>query len=430
MGARPEADGGKDAATAQRRFAVEHASDDDARRGGSTQQLVEFLAVVSSFQDERSAIQGALDWTAEALDAEIAALLSGRNVEASIGFPSGKADGRALDAVCRGETDTIEITGVGAADALCFSVEDDLKRELVVARFGSVGFTQEERDLLRGIARVLALTLKMLGGVVKERALRNKAESEMAKRKRAQDEADRLRNEFFASLSHELRTPLTSIIGYTDLLLGGVAGELTPQQREFVQVTARNARRELRLVNDLLFASMSGVRKFKLDLGTVELGALVTESVESARLTAEKKRIRLTHKVEPTRALIGDKDRLAQLLDNLVSNAIKFTPEGGTAEVRLSEYREGVHLEVWNSDSFVAVDEQEQLFERFYRSQRAVDEVIPGMGLGLAISKAIVEAHGGAIRVRSAPSEGTTFLVDLPLDAGATVEPKQETRAA
>jgi signal transduction histidine kinase len=389
----------------------------------STQQLAGFLAVVSSFQDERSAIQGALDWAAEALDAEIAALLSGGNVEASIGFPAGKADGRALDAVCRGESDTIDIDGVGAADALCFSLADDLRRQLVVARFGSGGFTQEERDLLRGTARVLALTLKMLGGVVKERALRNKAEREMAKRKRAQDEADRLRSEFFASLSHELRTPLTSIIGYTDLLLGGVAGELMPQQREFVEVTARNARRELRLVNDLLFASMSGVRKFKLDLDTVELGTLVTESVESAGLTAEKKRIRLTHKIGSKRELIGDKDRLAQLLDNLISNAIKFTPEGGHAEVRLSEYRDRLQLEVWNSDSFVPPEEQEQLFERFYRSQSAVDKVIPGMGLGLAISKAIVEAHGGAIRVRSDPSEGTSFLIDLPLDAGTSAEP-------
>src|SRR5919108_2926133 len=107
MEARPDEDGGMEAAT----------------ESWSTQQLAEFLAVVSSFRDERSAVQGALDWAAEALDAEMAALLSGGSVEASIGFPAGKADGPALVAVCRGETDTIEIDGLGAADALSFSVE-------------------------------------------------------------------------------------------------------------------------------------------------------------------------------------------------------------------------------------------------------------------------------------------------------------------
>ena len=383
----------------------------------STQQLAEFLAVVSSFADERSAILGALERTAEALEAEVAALVEGDEVEASIGFPAGAVDTAALLSVSARRSEVIEIAGVGACVAVCIALEDSRDRQLVVARFGDEGFCQEERDLLRAMARILTLTLRMLRGLEKERVLRNRTEREMARRKHVQEESDRLRSEFFASLSHELRTPLTSIIGYTDLLLRGTAGELDPQQREFVAITARNARRELRLVNDLLFASMAEAKQFKIDRSEVDLQALVTECVEAAMLTAEKKGIRLGNDAEPAGGLIGDPDRLAQLLDNLVSNAIKFTPEGGQTEVRLAEHQDCLRLEVWNSGSYIAPEERVQLFERFYRSPSATEQVVPGVGLGLAIAKAIVDAHSGNISVRSDHDEGTTFTVELPLEA-------------
>jgi signal transduction histidine kinase len=397
----------------------------------STQQLAEFLTVVASFSDERSAVQGALDRTAEAMEAEIAALIVRGEVEASIGFAAGNVVSGALLAVATGTTKTIEIEGLGSCDAISISLEDDWGSRLVVARYGGGGYSQEERDLLRGMARVLDLTLRMLGSLADERALRAKAEAEMAERKRIQKEADRLRNDFFASLSHELRTPLTSIIGYTDLLLTGTAGDLTPQQREFLQVTERNARRELRLVNDLLFASMTGHRKFKIDRARVDLQAVVTECVAACEPMAEKKNVQLSCRVPSSRELSGDKDRLAQLLDNLLSNAVKFTPAGGRAEIRLNEAGDLVRLEVWNSDSYVAPEERDQLFERFYRSREAAEQVIPGVGLGLAISKAIVEAHDGTISVQSEPGSGTSFIVELPVDGGAApTKPQAVTRAA
>jgi signal transduction histidine kinase len=396
----------------------------------STQQLAEFLSVVASFSDERSATQGALERVAEALEAEVAALAVGDEVEASIGFSAGRIDSAAVVAVAHGLSRTIEVERLGPCDAVSIPLEEGGFRQLVVARYGG-GYSQEERDLLRGMARVLALTLRMLRSLVDERALRSKAEAEMAERKRIQKEADRLRSEFFASLSHELRTPLTSIIGYTDLLLGGVAGELTPQQRDFVQVTERNAQRELRLVNDLLFASMTGEGKFKIDRASVDLRAVIADSVEACGPMAEKQEVQMTYNASSAPALSGDKDRLAQMLDNLLSNALKFTPPGGRAEVGLHENGDCARVEVWNSDSYVPPDERDQLFERFFRSRDAAERVIPGVGLGLAISKAIVEAHGGTIGVESEPGQGTTFVVELPLDRDATsLEPGPVKHAA
>jgi signal transduction histidine kinase len=291
---------------------------------------------------------------------------------------------------------------------------EDTRRELVVARFGGEGFSQEEHDLLRGMSRVLALTLRMLRSLVQERTLRKKSEREMAKRKRVQEEADRLRNEFFASVSHELRTPLTSIIGYTDLLLAGEGGPLTDRQLSFLEITYRNAKRELRLVNDLLFVSRIGAGEFAIERGVADLSALVADCLEASRPSAEKKGVELRHEPTTTPPCAGDSDRLAQLLDNLVSNAVKFTPEGGYVEVRLSADSGQILLDVHNSGSFIAVAERERIFDRFYRARSAGRQVVPGIGLGLAISKAIVDAHGGEIHVRSGKASGTVFSVQLP----------------
>jgi protein-histidine pros-kinase len=272
------------------------------------------------------------------------------------------------------------------------------------------------------MSRVLALTLRMLRGLVQERTLRKRSEREMAKCKRIQEEADRLRQEFFASVSHELRTPLTSIIGYTDLLLAGDAGELTERQQIFLEVTHRNARRELRLVNDLLFVSRIGTGEVAIEQGEADLSLLVKDCVDATRPAAEKKGIELSHVSTDTPLCAGDSDRLAQLLDNLISNAIKFTPVGGRVEVRLSAADDRLVLEVINTGSFIPSNERDRIFDRFYRSQSTGKQVVPGMGLGLAISKAIVDAHHGEIHVRSDEDAGTTFRVVLPA-SGEPPEP-------
>jgi PAS domain S-box-containing protein len=238
---------------------------------------------------------------------------------------------------------------------------------------------------------------------------------QFVKRKHAERESERLKDEFFAAVSHELRTPLTSIVGYTDLLLDGAAGELSEQQHNFLEVIARNGRRQLRLVGDLLFVSQVESNTFVIELGTVDLRALVAESVEAARPAANEKEIALSLVCDGGPTCPGDRDRLAQLVDNLVSNALKFTPAGGRAEVKLSPESDWVVIEVANTGSHIPPSDQQRLFERFFRASNATEAAVPGVGLGLTISKAIVTAHGGRIEVTSREETGTTFRVELPL---------------
>jgi PAS domain S-box-containing protein len=228
-------------------------------------------------------------------------------------------------------------------------------------------------------------------------------------------ELDRLKDEFVALVSHELRTPLTSIRGYLELLLDGEAGDLTDEQRQFLGVVERNAHRLLTLVGDLLFLAQVEAGKLSLEFGAVDLGALAAECVETGRPLAEEKGVTLTLATGPLPLLAGDHARLAQLLDNLVSNGIKFTPAGGRVDVRIRGERGQAVIEVRDTGIGIPPNEQEHLFERFYRTSKATEQAIPGTGLGLAISKAIVQAHGGLIVVASEDDAGSTFRVSLPV---------------
>jgi signal transduction histidine kinase len=236
-------------------------------------------------------------------------------------------------------------------------------------------------------------------------------------------ELDRLKDEFLSLVSHELRTPLTSIRGYLDLVLDEEAGELNPEQRRFLKAVERNSGRLLRLVGDLLFVAQADAGRLTLERAKVDVAALAADCVEAARPVADQRSIELQLAVEPVPALVGDRGRLAQVLDNLVSNALKFTPEGGRVEVRTSVTDDYVRLEVEDSGIGIPAEEQPRLFERFFRAASATEQAIPGTGLGLAIVKAIVEAHAGRIEVVSAPGKGTTVLVELPLREAQSAEP-------
>ena len=214
-------------------------------------------------------------------------------------------------------------------------------------------------------------------------------------------------------ISHELRTPLTSIIGYADLLVESDEDELRAQGQQFAEVISRNASRELRLVEDLLDLTRLDAGRFRVDLGEAELPQIVRDAVESARLRAEEKGIEMSAEIDAIPALTGDPVRLAQTCDNLISNAIKFTPEGGSVAVGLRLEGDTAVLSVEDSGVGIPADELERIFERMFRTKKA--EHIPGTGLGLAITKAIVDAHGGEIAVESEEDEGTTFTLRVPV---------------
>ena len=226
-------------------------------------------------------------------------------------------------------------------------------------------------------------------------------------------EVDRLKDEFVALVSHELRTPLTSIRGYLELMSEDT--NLTEEQTRFLGTIDRNAQRLQRVVGDLLFCAQVEAGKLTLEHGTVDLNAIVEESLHTGRPSAEANMIELQSDLGELPSVPGDRARLAQVLDNFVSNAIKFTPEGGI--VRLTTRRNGDEVEISVSDTGTGIPAADlpKLFQRFFRTERATSNATPGTGLGLVIARAIVEGHGGHIGVESEEGAGTTFRVFLPI---------------
>ena len=241
-----------------------------------------------------------------------------------------------------------------------------------------------------------------------------------ARRERLEAESARLKQEFTALVSHELRTPLTSISGYLELL-GDEVGE-DPMASRFLEVIGRNTARLRRLVEDLLFVARVDAGRLSLRTGECDLAAIVETSVDAVRPAADTGRLTLSAEVDGPVPVLGDADRLGQVLDNLLSNAVKFTPPGRSVSVVLRRGESGAGLgqavlEVVDTGMGISERDLERLFGRFMRSAEAERANIPGVGLGLVITRAIVDAHGGSIHVESAPGQGTTFRVELPLAA-------------
>ncbi|MER2133588.1 MAG: ATP-binding protein [Arthrobacter sp.] len=226
----------------------------------------------------------------------------------------------------------------------------------------------------------------------------------------------RAKNDFVASVSHELRTPLTSIIGYLDLALDADDDRLDPQLRSSLAVALRNAERLLVIVSDLLTTASGSVH---LERTEVSLGELATCVAGSARPRAEAAGIELRLDIPEPVPGSFDQVRLQQVLDNLISNAIKYSPDGGTVTVRVRGEGELAVLEVEDQGMGMTEAEQAEVFNRFFRSAAVKKAAIPGVGLGLGITRDIVEAHGGRITVSSRPGAGSVFRVELPRESCA-----------
>jgi signal transduction histidine kinase len=232
---------------------------------------------------------------------------------------------------------------------------------------------------------------------------------------RAEQEAERMKDEFFGLISHELRTPLTSIIGYTEALAETEGDSLSDRGRRFLEVVDRNARRELRLVGDLLALVRIEAGTFSIEPGSADLAEIVAEAVEAARPTAERQGVDLSVDADDLPEIEGDPYRLGQVVDNLLTNAIKFSPDGGSVDVRVDRRDGCAMIEVSDSGMGIPPEDRERLFERLFRAKGAAALQIPGTGLGLTIVKAIVDAHGGRIEVESDEGIGTTFRISLPM---------------
>jgi PAS domain S-box-containing protein len=244
--------------------------------------------------------------------------------------------------------------------------------------------------------------------------------AQYADRKRSDAAAARMKDQFVSTVSHELRTPLAAMDGWLHILLDGEPGPLNEEQHRFLTTVKRNSDRLMRLVGDLLLIGQMDAGRFTLDMTDVDVSELVSETVALFEGTASEKRIELTADLVPGAMVRGDRLRLGQLLSNLVSNAVKFTPEGGQVRVRVGEQGGTCVVEVTDSGIGIPAEERSHLFERFYRASTATGTA--GSGLGLAISKAIAAAHGGTIRIADSGGSGTRFVVEIPLHMAAGAE--------
>jgi PAS domain S-box-containing protein len=228
--------------------------------------------------------------------------------------------------------------------------------------------------------------------------------------------ATRAKDEFLTTLSHELRTPLSAIMGWTQILLRDDAA-LAPNHKKAIQVIDRNARAQVQLINDLLDLSRIMSGKLRLELRQVALSDIVQAAVDSARPSAEAKDIRLKVMLDPVQTIVGgDSDRLQQVVWNLLTNAIKFTPKGGQIHVLLQ--RVNSHLELSVSDTGIGIPATflPHVFDRFSQRDSSTTRTHGGLGLGLAICKQLLELHGGSIRATSqGEGKGSTFFVNLPV---------------
>lgn len=225
----------------------------------------------------------------------------------------------------------------------------------------------------------------------------------------------RLKDELVSTVSHELRTPLTAISGALGLMAGGAAGDLPDRAKQLVAIGSKNAERLIHLVNDLLDMDKLQSGKLVFHFDERELGLLLTESVEQIEPYAERFGVKLALE-RPSEAVVAkvDSNRLCQVMTNLLSNACKFSPSGGTVRISLQRIGDSAQISVADEGPGISPEFRARLFKRFEQEEGAHQQGHAGTGLGLAISKAIVEAHGGSIALDPAAEKGATFRVELP----------------
>lgn len=228
-------------------------------------------------------------------------------------------------------------------------------------------------------------------------------------------ELERVKSDFVSTVSHELRTPITSIIGYLEVLEDGMAGELDDAQRSIVGRIDRNSHRLLRLVEDLLKLSQIESSRLQIERERTDLREVVAAAHDSIGWLLESRELDVAVEVpDDAVELEVDPDEMERMLANLLTNAVKFTPDGGRVEVRLDADDLGATLVVSDTGVGIPESEQDQLFSRFFRSSIATEQAVQGTGLGLTIVQAIVALHGGSVDVDSGADRGTTFTVRLP----------------
>ncbi|MDH4099396.1 MAG: ATP-binding protein [Nitrospirota bacterium] len=226
--------------------------------------------------------------------------------------------------------------------------------------------------------------------------------------------ADRMKSEFLTNMSHELRTPLNSIIGFSEVLTDNLYGDLNEKQQRYVSHIHMSGKHLLQLINDILDLSKVEAGKMELHYTTASIADFFETTLNSFRTQAHQKQIAITSTVEGVDQVTADLTRLKQILFNLVSNAVKFTPEHG--KITISARPVGAFVEIAVSDTGIGIRKEDQhlIFQEFRQLDASFTRKYEGTGLGLALTKKLVELHGGKIWVESEESQGSTFFIMLP----------------
>ena len=310
-----------------------------------------------------------------------------------------------------------------------FAVPVTFGREcLGVLEFFSAREREPDPELLGGFLGVGSQLGQFVERLRIEQERQLLLESERAARRDAES-ANRAKDEFLATLSHELRTPLNAIVGWAHLLKTGQLDE--GQRTRAIDVIDRNAKAQSQIVGDVLDVSRIVMGKLRLEVRPVDLGTVIEEALDTLRPAAAAKAIRLEATLSGSARVSGDPDRLQQIVWNLVSNAIKFTPSGG--RIRVDLRRAAGHVDVVVEDTGAGIRSEflPHVFERFRQSDSSSTRTHGGLGLGLALVRHLVELHGGTVAAHSrGEGRGATFTVRLPLVLAEAREPRLEAAPA
>ena len=266
-------------------------------------------------------------------------------------------------------------------------------------------FDEEELALLRAFAdqAVIAIQNARLFREIQEKS----AQLEVA---------NKHKSDFLANMSHELRTPLNAIIGFSEVLMERMFGEVNDKQADYLKDIHESGRHLLSLINDILDLSKIEAGRMELELSSFHLPTALSNAMTLVRERAQRHGIELRLEVDPRLGEFeGDERKVKQILLNLLSNAVKFTPDGGRVDVTARSIDSRVEIAVKDNGVGIAPEDQASLFEEFRQVGSDATRKAEGTGLGLALTKRFVELHGGEIRVESAPGQGATFTVLLPV---------------
>ena len=308
------------------------------------------------------------------------------------------------------------LTKTKAWIAVPLKIKDRIFGSLTVDRIQAHSLTQDDLELMMTVAHQVAIALDNASAYEQIESLNVGLEAKVRERTSELEQADRLRSQFLSHVSHELKTPLTSIKGFLQNLLDGLTGPLNEKQQRYVSRMLDNSNRVIRMIEDLL--DRTRIQSGRLDLvpGEIDLGHCVADAVEQLRLLAQAKRQTLEAIVPPAPLMVwADRDRLVQIVMNLVQNAVKFTPDEGSITVTVRQENQTLAwVSVRDTGPGIAPEFLDQIFDPFFRVKQ-VRSGIKGLGLGLSIVRTLVELQGGTIAARSEAGQGAELYFTIPL---------------